>query len=303
VRGPAQLMITLWLSMVLASMPLYIGVLATPKISIVGATSYAVVLRSNASSAVVGETIELFGTVSPFEEGQIVHVYVDKGNGWEELASGSTSNGSFTFPYKADSRGKCRFRAVVISQGVVYASVVVAIEFWPGSVFARLLLEDANAGSLSRLRLFRDSLRNGSPPDRGIYSAFEFVSSGLGFLADSPLWSVFRIGLYPALWLFELSAVVYTATGISSLSLTLFSLLFGLEYLTFPVFIIGYFSKTGLTPIRWKRIFGIPTILSILSLLSLGLSPSPEVGKVAAIFAFASTVPLPGVILAKLINL
>jgi len=77
----------------------------------------------------------------------------------------------------------------------------------------------------------------------------------------------------------------------------------GLVYLTIPIFLIGYFTKIGLTPTRWKKILGVPAAISAISLLLLAASPSQELACISALLSFASFALLPSLSLSKLICL
>lgn len=277
---------------------------STPNGTFPSDSTIEIILRSNASSAVVGESILLFGSVTPYNLGQRVFIYRNGGNGWEEYASGpETLNGSFSFSFITKSQGIYQFKARIVSQNTIFESEEIIIRCWHGSIFSRLLIEDANLIDLTRLRLFRKSLSNGSVLDRGIYSAFVFVNGGISSLADSLLWPVLRFTLYPALWSLQASGYLFTTYGNSEFSLISYSLLFGLAYLTAPIFLIGYLSKIGLTPIRWKRILGIPASGSVISLLIIWVSPFPELVGVSALLAFVSTALLPSLSLAKFLYL
>ena len=262
-----------------------------------------VVLRSEASSAVVGEPILLFGSVTPYNEGQRVYIYDNVGYGWESYASGTIHNGSFSITFEAKSPGNYWFKAAVIVQSMAYESNEIIVRYWPASIFSRLLIEDADLAGLSMLRHFRESLCKGSVLDRGISSAFAAVNGGLSFIADGPIWPVLKFGLYPALWALQASMEIFSASGNSAASLVFYGLAFGLVYLTMPIFLLGYFSKIGLTPTRWKAMLGIPAAISASSLLLLVVSPFQELACISALLSFASTALLPSLSLSKLICL
>jgi hypothetical protein len=73
--------------------------------------------------------------------------------------------------------------------------------------------------------------------------------------------------------------------------------------LTGPVLLIGYFSRIGLTTVQWKKMFGTPSLIFVLSLIVLVFSPFPEFGGAAALIAFANSSILPSFFIAKLLNL
>jgi len=266
-------------------------------------TAINVVLRSNASSAVVGESILLFGSVAPYNEGQRVYIDGNTGHGWERYGSGTIHNGSFSIPFEAKAPGNYWFKAAVVLQGITYESDEITIRYWPASIFSRLLIEDADFTDLTRLRFFRESLSKGSILDRGISSAFALVNGGLSFIVEGPIWPVLKFGLYPALWSLQASRGIFIASGNSAASLVFYGLALGLVYLTIPIFLIGYFTKIGLTPTRWKKILGIPASISVISLLLLAVSPVQELACISALLSFASTALLPSLSLSKLICL
>lgn len=301
-RGSARLAVILWISTFPFSFPTVADSVPV-RPTLADAVAIEVVLRANATSAVVGESILLFGSVAPYNEGQLVYIYENTGYGWERYASGPIHNGSFSTPFEANSQGNYWFKAAVILQGTTYESDDIVVRYWPASIFSRLLIEDEDLTALSRLRLFRESLSNGSVLDRGILSAFTFVNGGLSFIADGPIWPVLKLGLYPALWSLQASRDIFIASGNSAASLVFYSLAFGLVYLTVPIFLIGYFTKIGLMPTRWKKILGIPAAISAISLLLLAVSPFHELAFISALLSFASTALLPSLSLSKLICL
>jgi hypothetical protein len=292
----------LWISMMVASSSLRI-LGAAPAGILRSDSAVTILLEANASSAVAGESIALSGSVRPYVVGQMISIDIDRGHGWEGYASGQTSNGSFSFTFKADSQGLYRFKATIASQGAIYESEEVTVRFWPASIFSRLLIEDAHPIDLAELRLFRRSLSRGSALDRGIYSAFVFVNGVILPLADDLLWPLLRFALYPALWSLLASEYVFMASGNAALALISYSLLFGLSYLTIPIALIGYLSKIGLTTIRGRRDLGIPVAVAAISFLIMWASPFPELVSVSALLAFASTALLPSLALAKLLYL
>jgi len=266
-------------------------------------TAINVVLRSNASSAVVGESILLFGSVAPYNEGQRVYIDGYAGYGWERYGSGTIHNGSFSVPFEAKAPGDYRLKAAVVVHGIAYESDEIAIRYWPASIFSRLLIEDADLADLTRLRSFRESLGKGSVLDRGISSAFSVVNGGLSFIVEGPIWPVLKFCLYPALWSLQASREVFFASGSSAASLVFYGLALGLVYLTIPIFLIGYFTKIGLTPTRWKKVLGIPAAIAAISLLLLVTSPFQELTCISALLSFASIALLPSLALSKLICL
>jgi len=262
-----------------------------------------VILRSDADSAVVGEPILLYGSVAPCNEGQRVYIYSNTGHGWESHASGTIHDGSFSIQFEANSPGNYWFKATVTILGMAYESDEIIIRCWPAGIFSRILIEDADFTGLSNLRLFRESLSKGSVLDKGISSAFATVNGGLSFIVEGPIWPVLRLGLYPALWFLQASRDIFIASGNSAASLIFYGLAFGLVYLTIPIFLIGYFTKIGLTPTRWKGILGVPAAITAISLLLLVLSPFQELACISALLSFASIALLPSLILSKLICL
>lgn len=262
-----------------------------------------VVLVANASTAVVGEAIQLSVTVTPHNDSLNVRIYLLVGKSWQELAPARLSNGSFTYAFKANSQGIYELRAAVLIGNARYWSEAIAIRFFAGSIFSRLLIEDGNHEELAKLRSFRESLRNGSIADKGVYLAFVAVNSVLGPMVESPIWPSLRWGLYPELWILKASRDAFLISGNSFASLILHSILFGFVYLTGPILLIGYRARIGLTPTRWKKVLGIPALMLALSIAVLEASPFPELGAAAALVAFSNASILPGIFLAKVLNL
>ncbi|MBO3803557.1 MAG: hypothetical protein JTT11_06750 [Candidatus Brockarchaeota archaeon] len=267
------------------------------------ANDLVVVLRANASSAVVGEAVQLAVTVTPSGDKLRLRIYYSADSSWKELVSSWLSNGSFTYSFKAGSRGTYKLRAEVFSGSESHRSEEVAVTFFSGSAISRLLVEDGRSGEIAKLRAFKESLRRGSAADKGVYLAFVAANWFLIPIVESPLWPSLRWAFYPELWILMAARDAHSALGNSVATLVLHSLLFGLAYLTGPVFLVGYRARIGLTPTRWKRISGVPAVTLALSLAVLSLSPLPELGCAAALVAFASASVLPCLFLAKAINL
>ncbi|MGQ9514119.1 MAG: hypothetical protein ACUVTL_03590 [Thermoproteota archaeon] len=267
------------------------------------AKDFTIILRANASSAVVGEVIQFVVTVTPFEGEQEVRLYLMVGQNWKELVSARTVNGSFTYNFKVQSQGIYELKASILAGGVAHQSEVVKVRFFASSIFARLLIEDRNVGELAKLRSFKESLRNGLASDRSIYLAFYFFNSILCYIVESPLWPSLRFFFYPELWIMIASRDVFFTFGSSIASLLFHGLLFGSVYLTGPVLLIGYYSRIGLTPIRWKKILGVPSLILLFSLVVLAFSPFTELGCVAALIASFNASLLPSFSMAKLLNL